>query len=260
LLSLGSAVTGAGIALFASGTKAQPTDTRVAGVLVGIGILAFAVYGLLAWREAVSHNKPALDLVFEGSHTPCAYRFKAPGTGELLGTHFSTAVPAVSGSASPGPSGPPGESGPGDLHTTVRLHVKNLRSRTLHNVTVRVTAATVGGRPLEHCDYLKWMHDDDSHVRSLQGGTVQPDDDPHAYIDLATKNHTHAVLALEFAQQHLRRLATWTGPAYVRLLATGREEDGRQVPDCERGFLIEIAADGGLNVTLQPASSAARPG
>jgi hypothetical protein len=219
----------------------------------GLGLVVVVAIIALARCESRSHAKDALDLVFEGEGTPCVYDFTAPSTGELAGTHWRTAFPAVSGSVSPGRSGPSGLSAPGDPHTTVRLHVKNLRSRPLGNVTVRVTAAVrVNGGSLEHYDCLKWMHDDgESHVRSLQGDTVRPGDDPRAYIDLATKNHAHVVFALEFAQPHLRKWSTGSSAMYARLLATGREEDGRQVPDCERTFLIEIADDGGLKVTRQ---------
>lgn len=238
LLSLGSAVTGAGIALFASGTKAQPTDTRIAGALVALGVLAFVVYGLLAWWEAASHNKQALNLVFEGNGSPCVYDFEAREQDVPMGTTH-TLVPAVTGSASPG--------GNTTAHTLVRLHVRNLRPRPLKAVTVRVHEASPA---YDYMDYLKWMHDDDEgHVRSLQGITVEPGTDSRAYIDLATKSRLRENFALEFAQRHLRDWSIKGPPAVcLHLIASGQEESGLHVPDCHRAFLLEPAADGGLNV------------
>jgi hypothetical protein len=253
LLSLGGAVIGAGVALVASGTKAQPTNTRVAVALVAFGLVAFALYGLLAWRESASHKKPAFDLVFEGDGSLCVHHFE--GTpGDLVGTHWTTASPAVSGVS--GMPGYQGAVGPSAVpHTLVRLHVKNLRSRLLGGVTVRVvetTHARDGSPAFQHSDFLKWMHDDDSHIRSLQGDTVRPGDDQHAYIDLATKSDApHTLFALEFAQQHLREWSVLAGSSlalHVHLLVTGREEDGRQVPDCHRTFLVEALDDGRLTV------------
>lgn len=237
-------MTGAGIALFANGTKAQPTDNLVAGALVEVGILAFVVYGLLAWREAASHERQALELVFEGAGSPCVYDFEATEQDVPLGT-WHTLVPAVTGSASVAGNTTP--------HTLVRLHVRNLRSRPLEAVTVRVHEA----RPAyEHVHYLKWIHDDgEGHVQSLQGITVEPGNDPRAYIDLATRSRRGENFALEFAQRHLRDWSIQGPPAvYLHLIASGQEESGLHVPDCHRAFLVEASADGGFAVVPKPLS------
>jgi hypothetical protein len=250
-------------ALFAAGAGGkmfapQPWFWPLVAVCGAAGVLVLGI-------AAVRAHRPALDVVFEGDGTPCVHDFAGdPGYGYTWGTHWEN-VPQPSGiaelltGASVSVPATTGVGGPSAVvvpstrvrHTLVRLLVKNLRSESLNGVRVRLAEARYadGVRAHEYSDFLKWMHDDgEAHVRSLQGDVLDSGDNPHAYMDLATKSHTLGGFCLEFAQPHLRNAEIKSSPVYIHVVATGRDDDGRHVPACHRAFVIEAQKAAGLTV------------
>ena len=239
-LFIGAALSGAlGAWVTPSAVTTAACLYTVVTAMMGLGLLI--IYVAVGRREEAFHQSQALDLVFEGEGTPCVYHFAAPQT-RSFSSPLSTAVIGMEPVFAT------------QQATIVRLHVKNLRARRLSRVRVRVQdvrRVSDGQRAHPHSDWLKWMHDDSpSHPQSVEGREIEVDDDPHAYIDLATKVHNCNIFFLDFAMPHLRQVPVSAAPYHVQVVASGCDEvTGRTAPKCQKTFILAVDSDGTLTVS-----------
>jgi hypothetical protein len=217
---------------------------------LALGAALLVVWFLLSHQDNAQRKRDeryqasnALDIVFEGDGTPCVYEFTVPAPPVLAASSRLTTSTSLLGY-------PPRRV---DV-TGLRLHVQNLRTRRVKQVTVRMRdarRADDGTQAYPYSEILKWMHDDyGPRLLSVDGRTVEPGDDANAYIDFATKSHEDDAFALEFVQPHLRAMGLAAVPTYIHLELSGADEQtGIRVPPCERAFLIGIRDDGGLTAS-----------
>jgi hypothetical protein len=198
-----------------------------------LGIVLVVGSGILGSAERRFQQSEALDLVFEGDGTPCVQAFDII---TALPDYEQPRQPAIGVRVRREPA------------TTLRLHAKNLRSRRLGQVRVRLRniRPVTGAQPEHYSDWLKWTHDDSpAHPASLLGRQIEPGIDRDAYLDFVTKAHHSNDFVVEFAMSHLRQEGFPATPHYIHIVATGVDEaTGRSFPAYNRAFLFEVDADG----------------
>ncbi|HKV32668.1 MAG TPA: hypothetical protein VJT14_16810 [Candidatus Dormibacteraeota bacterium] len=195
-LLVGGALVGAWFgALFSAGAAGKAFAPAgwfwpVAYACLILGALLVIAVVIAGFRDIRFHGSVPLELIFEGPGTPCV---------ELH--HETREVKSV-------PDGKGTFTVSGRLvvsAATVRLHLRNLRSRNLSQVTVRVVRVTVpDGTDVTQNYFLRWMHDPQpTYPASHAGISCRPGLEAHAYIDVAHKRVDRQDISILFASDTL---------------------------------------------------------
>jgi hypothetical protein len=239
---LGGVALGAAVAPLAG--DAEPTYALIVAACLVIAILFGTRYFRLGEAEEKYHASVALDICFEGDGTPCVFPYPGTVGFQAIGTTV-VAIPPVRerlvGWSIASPLNTP--------CTMLRLHVLNSRARPVNDVTVwlRDSRFVADGRQAHpEPERLRWRHDNTSErPESIRGRRIRPGKDPTSYVDLLTKSHPAHDFVLELAQLNLRQICLEAKPIYVHVGAEGFDEaSGREVPPCERAFLIDFSPEG----------------
>jgi hypothetical protein len=220
-----------------------------------LGLVLVIVVGCLTVGEHRFHESNALRLEFDGTGTPCVELFPTAPTEvgqsdtSYLTEYASTTsvVTLFSGQEPPEPDA-----------VVIRLHARNLRSRQVSQVRVRLREIKRerDGTPLHYSSWLKWRHDDgQANPESVSNGiSIRPGVDPDAYLDLATKAFRSRSFHIDFAMKHLRDRVLPASEAYLlHLEATGRDDEtGRRVPECHSALRLGVDARGHFTVEPRP--------
>jgi len=243
LLALGGALLGVALggllSAGAAGSSFAPArwfwpSVLACGAAGGLTIAGCLV--VIVHNAQVQRSRP-LELVFDGQGTPCLE--------EHLSTRDMQAQPDSKGTFTVS----------GRLvvaAVTIRLPVRNKRSRRLSQVRVRVVrVVTPDGTDVTQRYLLQWINDPPpTYPASHAGITCEPGLDPHAYICVANKRVDRADISLCFANDKLMA-QTYTAKDLDLDLAVDSRDEASDIagPTVTERFRLTVITGGSLSLT-----------